>query len=115
MDPKTTPEEIELRSQDRSFRVMWGDDHMTVFRNRDLRLACRCAACVEEMTGRPLLDPATVPDDIDITDVEEVGNYGLKITWQGGHSTGIYTWDRLRSLDPSAPENKDKSTPVEAE
>ena len=31
---------------------------------RDLRLACRCALCIEETSGRPLLEPSTVPDNV---------------------------------------------------
>jgi ATP-binding protein involved in chromosome partitioning len=62
---------------------------------RPLRLACPCAACVEEMSGRPLLDPATVPADIRPVSLALVGAYGLRILWSDGHGTGIYTFDRL--------------------
>lgn len=65
---------------------------------RPLRLACPCAMCVEEMTGRPTLDPATIPDAIRPEAVALVGAYGLRITWSDGHSTGIFPWHRLRAL-----------------
>lgn len=63
-----------------------------------LRLACPCAACVEEMSGRPLLDPATVARDVRPVSVALVGAYGLRIAWSDGHGTGIYTYERLKEL-----------------
>jgi ATP-binding protein involved in chromosome partitioning len=65
---------------------------------RALRLACPCAMCVEEMSGRPMLDPATVPEDVRPESVRLVGAYGLRVNWSDGHSTGIYPWHRLRAL-----------------
>jgi DUF971 family protein len=59
---------------------------------RALRLACPCAACVEEMSGRPILDPATVPEDVAADALELVGAYGLRVRWTDGHGTGIYTF-----------------------
>jgi ATP-binding protein involved in chromosome partitioning len=119
MDLKTLPEEIELRSKDLSFLIRWADDHTTIYRMRDLRLACRCAACVDEHTGRPLLDPDAVPGTIEVLGAAEVGNYGIQIQWSptqsepSGHNTGIYTFDRLRSLDPTRPEaqNPEQAAP----
>ena len=63
---------------------------------RALRLACPCAECVEEMSGRPLLRPETVPLDVAPRSVQLVGTYGLKIVWSDGHATGIYTFEALR-------------------
>jgi len=71
---------------------------------RALRLACPCAECVEEMSGRPLLRPETVPLDVAPRSVQLVGTYGLRIVWSDGHSTGIYTFDALRrGLGQAAP------------
>jgi ATP-binding protein involved in chromosome partitioning len=73
----------------------------TFYPARTLRLACPCAACVEEMSGRPLLDPRTVAADIRPLSLSLVGTYGLKVAWSDGHSTGIYTFARLRSMPAS--------------
>lgn len=66
------------------------------FSARTLRLACPCAGCVDEMSKRPLLDPATVPAEIAVESLELVGGYGLRIRWSDGHGTGIYTFEWLR-------------------
>jgi len=33
-----------------------------------------------------------------IAGIEPIGNYAIKILFDDGHSTGIYTWDFLREL-----------------
>ena len=73
---------------------------MRLYPARALRLACGCAACVEEMSGRPILDPARVPDDILPRSVALVGTYGLRVQWSDGHGTGIYTFERLLATCP---------------
>ena len=35
--------------------------------------------------------------------IEPVGNYALRIVWNDGHSTGIYSYSHLRSVCPCAP------------
>ena len=67
------------------------------FPARALRLACPCAECVEEMTGRPLLDPARVPADVRPIHLTLVGTYGLRVHWSDGHATGIFTFQWLKS------------------
>jgi ATP-binding protein involved in chromosome partitioning len=72
----------------------------TFYPARALRLACPCAGCVEEMSGRPLLDPAAVPADVRPVSVSLVGAYGLRVLWSDGHGTGIYTFERLKAATP---------------
>lgn len=81
--------------------VDWdGAGHVARFLARPLRLACPCAGCVDEMSHRPILDPATVPADVQADALELVGSYGLRVRWSDGHHTGIYTFQWLRSACP---------------
>lgn len=81
-------------------RLVWEDEHVTTYAARDLRLRCRCAHCVEEMSGRPLLDPDSVPADIVAREIGVVGQYAMHIRWSDGHETGIYNFRRLRDECP---------------
>ncbi|MGH7568473.1 MAG: DUF971 domain-containing protein [Gemmatimonadales bacterium] len=84
------------------FLIRWDEGHEGVYPARVLRLACPCAECREEMTGRRLLDARRVPDDIDGVRVELVGRYGIRIDWSDGHHTGIYTYEMLYEMCPCA-------------
>ena len=91
---KRVPKAIRRRPDGLEFD--WdGAVEVTHFPARALRLACPCAGCVEEMSGRPILDPATVPLDVQVEALELVGAYGLRIRWSDGHGTGIYTFASL--------------------
>ena len=85
-----------INRRDDGILIEWDQaTHQGFFPARLLRLACPCAGCVEEMSGKPLLDPANVPHDIRPLSVALVGAYGMRITWSDGHSTGIYTFEQL--------------------
>ena len=53
---------------------------------------------MNEWTGERMLDPATIPADITIEKMEQVGGYAIRIHWSDGHNSGLYTWKRLRKL-----------------
>jgi DUF971 family protein len=89
------PEAIDVTEQ-HEFRIMWpGGTEVTIPSVR-LRDFCPCAACVEEGTGKKILDPATIPADVHPVQILPVGNYAIQIQWSDGHNTGIYTWQTLR-------------------
>lgn len=79
----------------------WPDGLATSLSTASVRRACPCARCVNELTGAPLLDPATVADDLRHEHVELIGRYALGIRFSDGHSTGIFTWPHLRRLAES--------------
>ena len=81
-------------------RIVWDEGDEDTWGARELRLRCVCANCQSEATGERILDPARVPEDITITDMHLVGNYGLGIHFSDGHTTGIY---RLRQLKRARP------------
>ncbi len=78
--------------------ILWRDGHHGRLRPRDLRLACACASCVDETTGRRTLEPAQVPLDVSIGGVTPVGRYALAFDFSDGHRTGIYKHELLRRL-----------------
>jgi ATP-binding protein involved in chromosome partitioning len=78
--------------------IVWDDGHHSLIPVRKLRLACRCANCVDEWTREKLLKEETVPSDIKPIRIESVGRYALRVDWTDGHSSGIYPFDALRSL-----------------
>ncbi len=94
----TAPNSVQLDSS--GIVITWVDGHRSVYSHRFLRLRCPCAQCVEEMTGRHLLDPAKVPSNVEAVDQMQVGNYALQFLWSDTHHTGIYTFDVLRGLCP---------------
>ncbi len=81
--------------------IQWDSGgHAGIYAARDLRLACQCASCREEMTRQPLLDPASVGEAVTVVDLRLVGAYAVHFTFSDGHATGIYPWDYLLGLCP---------------
>jgi ATP-binding protein involved in chromosome partitioning len=76
--------------------LVWDDEgHQGTWAVRDIRLRCACAHCIDEMTGRPLLDPARVPEEVTIRGIELAGTYGMRIDFSDGHNTGIFRFQDL--------------------
>jgi DUF971 family protein len=83
--------------REHGLEVTWEDGSSTLWELEDLRRRCPCAACrTERDRGRPVWPLATSPRPLRITDAEIVGAWGLGITWNDGHRTGIYSWALLR-------------------
>lgn len=91
------PKEIQLLS-DTELKVVWPDDHTSQYSAYNLRINCACAACIDEDTGKKILDNRTVPLDIKFEGLNPVGRYGISIGFSDGHNTGIYIFERLREL-----------------
>jgi ATP-binding protein involved in chromosome partitioning len=94
------PVEVAPTEDAARLRIRWADGHVSEYEPRYLRLACRCAGCVDEYTNRPLLRAETVPLDVYPLDIRYVGRYAIRFDWSDFHSTGIYTFEALRDLCP---------------
>ena len=98
---RNTP--VGLRRRDpRTLSILWEDGHRDDFDVRDLRLSCHCALCVDEMSGRKLLDPKTVRADVSPHQIVSVGNYAIGFDWNDGHNSGIHSFNDLRALGEHA-------------
>lgn len=94
-EKQDTPEIVELPAH---IQIRWSDGYEATLSNHAVRCACPCALCVDEYTGRRTLDPAKVPQDVRFSNAHTLGNYAVSFEWSDGHTTGIYSWDYLRSL-----------------
>lgn len=91
-----TSRNVELTGE--GVRIEWTDGRTCLYPYRYLRLQCACAACVEEMTGRPVLNPSSVPNDVIAVEYLPVGRYAIQFLWSDGHATGIYPFEHLLRL-----------------
>jgi len=91
------PENFEISSTG-ELLIYWPDGHKSIYHPHSLRVHCACASCVDENTGRKTLDPRTIIPEIRITAIGKVGRYALSPRFSDGHTTGIYTFKRLRQL-----------------
>jgi len=102
----------EVKAADGAVEIRWNDGHISRLPFRALRQACPCALCMDEWTGKRLGDPNRVLMSVKPLDIRRVGRYGLQFNWSDLHGSGIYTYDYLRSLDPSLV--KDPTTPAKS-
>ncbi len=100
MSASDTPRVI-TKSDPSRIVIEWADDLETTLTAPVLRSVCQCANCVDEVTGRRVHDPASVPADLLTADVNLVGHYALAIRFTDGHDTGIYTFEHLRRAGES--------------
>jgi DUF971 family protein len=106
------------RTKDRHLVIQWQDGMEQRIPFRVLRDGCRCANCTEKhqlykpVDGEQKEKPKTVSlpvlslaetMPVEIVTMHPAGNYGYKISFSDGHSTGIYSFELLRSLGSKIP------------
>jgi DUF971 family protein len=102
-------------SKSRGVSIDWSDGHKSVFTNEYLRDECPCASCTgahgtepqrsnyaaEARAASPAANPFQMfKPKLRMDSIEEVGSYAIRIYWNDGHNSGIYSFDHLRSICP---------------
>jgi len=103
-----SPTNIDLK-KDAGLTVDWSDGTRSFYPIAYLRRMSPSAEMVE-LRERVTKNRLTVipnsmardPAAITATGAELVGTYAIRVRFSDGHSTGLYTWDYLRSIDPDA-------------
>ena len=109
-DKPADPEHIAI-SKSKGIEIDWKDGHHSSFSVAYLRDECPCASCTGSHGTEPqktnFSKPQTNPFQMykpapKMDHVEPVGNYAVRIHWNDGHSSGIYSYDHLRRICPCA-------------
>ena len=108
-NPAAEPEHIAI-SKSKGIEIDWKDRHHSSFSVGYLRDECPCATCTGAHGTAPQKTDYSAPANpfqmfkpaIKMLDIEPTGNYALKIYWNDGHSSGIYSYDYLREICPCA-------------
>jgi len=76
----------------------WSTGEKWLVKNFDLRMISQDALSVNEMTGERILKAEDIRDDIAAKEVSPLGNYGVSVVWNDGHSSAIYTYKNIRQI-----------------
>jgi len=89
--------------------ITWADGHQSHYDFAYLREECPCATCNDERgkkqafaavaSGPSAVLPMFKPKPR-AKSAAVMGNYAVQINFSDGHSTGIYSYDHLRSICP---------------
>ncbi len=91
-----TPVEIRVRRASRRLEVDFTDELRFSYPAEYLRVESPSA----EVQGHGPAERVTVPGKlgVGIASVDPIGHYAIRIHFDDGHDTGIYTWDYLLQL-----------------
>ena len=103
----TDPDHISI-SKSKGIKIDWKDGHTSEYELRYLRHHCPCALC-SGAHGTPPQAPPIEPSPFQLyqaalkmNSVEPVGHYAVRILWNDGHGTGIYSYEHFRKICPCA-------------
>jgi DUF971 family protein len=91
--------------------ITWADGHTSHYDFTYLRDQCPCATCNDERGKKEAMPVATTnllsspllpmyKPKPRAQAATQVGNYAVQISFTDGHSTGIFSYDYLRTLCP---------------
>ena len=86
-----TPTEIKLHSKSRELEVAFDDDSRFHFSSEFLRVHSPSAEVRGHAPGEETLQVGK--ENVNIKNLEPVGNYAIKIEFTDGHDSGIFSWD----------------------
>lgn len=90
----TRPKAIHAPHGAQEFQITWDDGRTFKLPHKILRGFCPCATC----QGHSGTVSFVQGQNLELREIERVGNYALALTWGDGHSSGIYTYAHLRHL-----------------
>ena len=90
------PTDIKLHQKSKRLELSFSDSQIYSFSYEFLRVHSPSAEVRGHSPSQAVLQLDKV--SVGVKEVELVGAYALKITFDDGHNTGLYTWDYFREL-----------------
>jgi len=90
------PTAITLKRKSRVIEVAWADGTRYALPFEYLRVFSPSAEVRGHGGGEGKLELAK--ENVQVTQVEPVGVYAVRLRFDDGHDTGLYSWDFLREL-----------------
>ena len=90
------PIDIKLHQKSKRLELSFTDSRIYSFSYEFLRVHSPSAEVRGHSPSQAVLQLDKV--SVGVKEVELVGAYALKITFDDGHNTGLYTWDYFREL-----------------
>ncbi|MBY9065912.1 DUF971 domain-containing protein [Hyphomonas sp. WL0036] len=97
MSAQPWPVKLTFKAGAQTLHAAFDDGKSGEVAYRRLRLESPSAEVQGHGAG-PKPPPPVVPDDIRVVKAEPVGRYAVRIFFSDGHSSGLYTWNILRTL-----------------
>ena len=98
-----TPSEIRLRRKSRLLSVSFDDGSIFDLPFEYLRVYSPSAEVKGHGPGQEVLQLGK--QDVEITAIEPVGHYAVRLVFDDGHNTGLYTWKYLYELGNDQADN----------
>ena len=99
---EAVPTEIRLRRVARLLEVSFGDGRRFELPFEYLRVHSPSAEVKGHGPGQEVL--VLGKENVGITAIEPVGQYAVKLVFDDGHDTGLYTWKYLEELGRERPQ-----------
>lgn len=97
MDRNTPrPTEIKLHQKSRLLEIAFDDGSRFSLPCEYLRVFSPSAEVRGHGPGQEVLQVGK--RDVEIKEIEPVGNYAVKLVFSDGHDTGLYSWEYLHEL-----------------
>ena len=90
------PTDIRLHQSSRLLEISFDDGNSAMLSCEFLRVYSPSAEVRGHGPGQEVLQ--TGKENVNITGIEPVGNYAIKLIFSDGHDTGLYSWDSLYDL-----------------
>jgi DUF971 family protein len=104
------PKKLQIIDK-KSLFIKWNDDSESTVELKYLRDQCPCASCKGETILFKTIRPPSITvknaSMYELVDLQLVGGYAVQIRWKDGHSTGIYTYNYLRTLSEDTDKDGD--------